>query len=802
MLRLEDIRRLQIDRNVAWTMDNGYLDFVTDARDKTYWRAYVGQSKDPPHRLRQHIRAIQCGKSDTLHYYVISKGDGFRTANFVKLWSIGLPDGLDPAIKITLNNIMEMVMARSFQSLPPEQLYDAFGPPEEGTYSFFGLNIISPLLQGRSLSPWIRRELTLPLLNSSDEDIRNWPNFRVQQHESLLPSSCGKPFQRLTKEQCQNAILQAIASVPADRVDFEHLSAFDSRLLEGFDSTNFCWLEAGLGQIPGMNGSATHTWALPRGSCGARIGIILRDGSMAMGDSQDALLPSGLSQSGFNYSNCLVWSYNFRQLRSICPGSQVNTADARSSQLLHELNLELLRRSQARVLLVCDEMAQKMLLSQNLRRITFTLQGSSFYAWVDVHDNSIRRIYVDSPAPLTALWTNGWPQAMKLSKILRFSALMTGTKGILHNSTTSQLVVLQIIRQYEREKEGDDRWTPDSIDPNVLAWLEQKNFGLDDIRRLEASADSLTQAILLLTFLVPRAPVKRVGSMIPQSKHRRRNVFDKEKTARVRLLLDEVTQRTCPFDVLSENTPGYPEIDLLDQETIETQQKLEQAPFEDPEINVNDEDIARPRIRSHGRFLDQAEPANTDCDQFGPKNGSTRFLKTQMALLSGSAKSRVEYRGDGGRMYYRVYARRMEIHFQMEEIPLRKFPDPKDLGVANIKAEMAALDERHPQLWARDVQDGDPGERLAFCLTLTNQAHEKHSFYPSASGEKAAKKANSFVDWIMGATDDEIAQRPRRYLSIQSKPESTAVALKPFIAGAYTDDNGHILSKSKKPKLK
>ncbi|KAL2854666.1 hypothetical protein BJX68DRAFT_264567 [Aspergillus pseudodeflectus] len=143
---LENVRQQQIERNISWTMDNGYMNFVTDDRDRAYWRVYVGQSRNPLHRIKQHIRAIQCGSLDTLHYFVISKGDGHRTAHFIKLWSIDLPNDLDPAINITLNNILEMVMARAFQSLPPEQLDEAFGLPEEGKYSFFGLNIISPLL--------------------------------------------------------------------------------------------------------------------------------------------------------------------------------------------------------------------------------------------------------------------------------------------------------------------------------------------------------------------------------------------------------------------------------------------------------------------------------------------------------------------------------------------------------------------------------------------------------------------------------------------------------------------------------
>jgi hypothetical protein len=172
-----------------------------------------------------------------------------------------------------------------------------------------------------------------------------------------------------------------------------------------------------------------------------------------------------------------------------------------------------------------------------------------------------------------------------------------------------------------------------------------------------------------------------------------------------------------------------------------------------------------------------------------------------MALLSGSAESQVAYRGDGERMYYRAYAHRMEIHFQVDRVVLCRFSDPEKLGIVKIKAEISPPDRYHPQAWAKNVDHGDPGARLAFHLTLTSLDGKEHSFYASVSGEKAAKKANSFVDWMLGATDEEIAQRPRRYLLIQSKPECTATVLKPFIGGAYTDNDGNILPIIKRLKM-
>lgn len=64
---------------------------------------------------------------DTLHYYLIWKGNGHRTADFIRLCTLILPDGMDEGILAIFNNILVMVMARVFQSLPPKTLEEWFG---------------------------------------------------------------------------------------------------------------------------------------------------------------------------------------------------------------------------------------------------------------------------------------------------------------------------------------------------------------------------------------------------------------------------------------------------------------------------------------------------------------------------------------------------------------------------------------------------------------------------------------------------------------------------------------------------
>jgi hypothetical protein len=65
--------------------------------------------------------------------------------------------------------------------------------------------------------------------------------------------------------------------------------------------------------------------------------------------------------------------------------------------------------------------------------------------------------------------------------------------------------------------------------------------------------------------------------------------------------------------------------------------------------------------------------------------------------------------------------------------------------------------------------------------------NQEFGFYASGRGTKLVKKANGFID-------EEIATRPRRYLNIQMSHEKVPDVLRPFVGGAYTDDNGNIMS--------
>ncbi|KAJ6020676.1 hypothetical protein N7540_006180 [Penicillium herquei] len=176
---LQSIRQDQTKDPGIWSAPHGgYLDFITDQRLQDYWRPYVGQSTAPRFRVTTHHRRIQARSTDCLHYWIIYKGDGQRLANFIRLWKIPFPENVDWLVKIVLENFLEQVMCRAFHSLPPSTLEEMFGTAPGG-YSGMGLNVISPLYQGKSIAPTVRHVMCQRWDNSPDSDICQWSKFRA-----------------------------------------------------------------------------------------------------------------------------------------------------------------------------------------------------------------------------------------------------------------------------------------------------------------------------------------------------------------------------------------------------------------------------------------------------------------------------------------------------------------------------------------------------------------------------------------------------------------------------------------------
>jgi hypothetical protein len=74
-----------------------------------------------------------------------------------------------------------------------------------------------------------------------------------------------------------------------------------------------------------------------------------------------------------------------------------------------------------------------------------------------------------------------------------------------------------------------------------------------------------------------------------------------------------------------------------------------------------------------------------------------------------------------------------------------------------VRVELSGPGEQHPNLWATRALPDDSAKRLAFRLTIRFEGQTPDTIcYPTNNGHYAPYKANAFVDWMDGLTDERI----------------------------------------------
>lgn len=108
-----------------------------------------------------------------------------------------------------------------------------------------------------------------------------------------------------------------------------------------------------------------------------------------------------------------------------------------------------------------------------------------------------------------------------------------------------------------------------------------------------------------------------------------------------------------------------------------------------------------------------------------------------------------------------VTIRHCTISFTMTEAPADGFWEGRV-----VTCRTAA-----PHAWASEVQDQDPGARLAFWVYLKDKDGETETWstYPSSSTWEACCQANSLVDAFEDDAFSSICQKPRRYIYIDER---------------------------------
>lgn len=763
---------------MIWAPPNGgYLDFVTHIQRPHYWRPYVGQAGEPKYRLPQHNAAIRSGSEKSLHYWIVKQGQGLRRANFIRLWTIPFPTRVDTLVKLVFENFLEMIMCRAFQSLPSLILEEIFGPcpqaQNQGHYSGMGLNVVSPLLQGRDLGPQIRHRFTKLVEQSPDPEISSWPNVRAAQDRHNNQRGSLPTRRQMNSDDYHKALREAIQTNPGLNqslsLELDDWAELEDELLD-----LETWFQSTSAKLEEQGRAIETELIRPVGTCQASIGLILdltpshdyvsKDGTVSL------KLPWGLQESGFNQSNSLIWTYNLQNYVHIPHTFQVSSPSPADIGILRAATQRLIRGSRLRIIIVCGVNSEAVAIPDNLKlnHINLSLYGLEYDAWIQTEQSKVLRILIRAPKPLSGLWASHAREAFDLTNVFRFVSNMTKTR-MFSSFYESALSVSLIVRKWADERDhGLPKACPADLEPTLKTWLVGKGFQSDeDLERLtRAAGGSLRYGILVLSNLLPKTKYSYPCQRIPRSSVERRGVVPPDILASVRSLWEELSAQAkttlIPIEDLDENLGD------VDENVIEVATK-------EFDILTEADYVTSSTVKELEQVL----------DKYGSDKPAPRFDNGLSWMLGQHYKARrVSANG------FRLTVRHLNLSFRLQEEPEDK---------VCVKTELSPIGERHPHVWAIASKDQEPGARLAFRISVKDKnGNETSVVYPTSWSFQSCCSANALVEELEGHSFIDICQRPRRYLYIDHRCRRMIQAhpiLKDFVGGAYTDDNGEVIPK-------
>ncbi|GAB1209202.1 hypothetical protein APSETT445_007972 [Aspergillus pseudonomiae] len=760
-----------------WPVNSGYLDFVSDTTDTAYLRFYVGQAEKTVFRIKMHIRNILLGAHNTLHYYVIWKGKGHRVANFLRLWVLNLPEGVDNAIKLVLNNILEMTMCCCFQSLPTNLLERWLENPVKSPYWAKGLNVITPLVQGLSMSSALRVAQRLKLKDSPDPDIRAWPEVRHKQiqeerSQSKSPNRRVPPLPGVS--EYFRALEEAVQSSVGPHSMFNVESACSEKEYSLPDFEQYAE------QLTKITGTCPNLLP-PFGDLTARIGIILEHGYFTTTEDTPSVkskldLPWGLSHTGFDEKNCLIWPFRFQNNKEVANLNNVKSLTTEEANVLGQLNHQLIINSDLKVIIMSGESIHDLILTSHradskLVPTSLHLRGYSIQAYIEATGSIVERLYIKSPGLIGSFWADKWSASIQIA----------------------------------------------TIDPDIRAWLYTKGFQRDDdVVALEQLGGTLTNGLSMLLHALPHCPKEHRGYTYPKRSYKQkgeRESLDKNKISQIKAFYESLVSPTLshpevlkspassPAVIASEFKPQNSSNALDEEHQLEasiTDQHIEECM--EQEEGIEPETLTQVALDNEGAYQVTLHPG----DRGNPRKLGTRALdeslkrisrtsmRTQISLLAGRtyAGSRRQTQSVDE---YTVYVHHLTLRIQT---PLL---DQIDTAAGfTVYVEIKPSGASHPNRWAINARTDDKAIQLGFRVRMKLKNGEYFEYYPKSSSDGAPMVANSFVDWMEGYLEEEIIQRPRRYGFVDVVVKAVPDSLRPFVGGAYTDDEGNIVPKKRK----
>ncbi|KAK1139819.1 hypothetical protein N8T08_011144 [Aspergillus melleus] len=756
VLRTEELLSVQARQNNLWSPNGGYVDIVTDLRNNEYWRAYRGQSKGPAGRIKTHNRAILRGSRSTLHYHVIAQGQGYRAANWLKLWEVPKDAQLSTTSRAVALNVLEMTMCRAFQSLPGNTIEAYYGPNEDGRPSSnLGLNIVPPVLQGLSPGLSVRKSFSLGLEESPDSDISGWLQFRYEYGKKAERSNINFQQSLLRSSEFIVRFHDAVKCLQLSK----SLCASESlphKVLTDFELSNRLEDDLGPKGLP---------WVQPNGNIQARVGFALEDCLDTESENPrnpKMPLPRQFHDSGWNMTNCLIWAANplRRDLTEMTQFSR-STNNSETGPLIW-FNQSILQHSGLRVVLMCGRAVQSLVLPIGCEETRLRLEAGELPMFLDIEGAAFKRVYILIPNPVDAFLLRGWRKTHRISEALHFASAVTRTVGIRPYAGDNGCVLTKAIRDYMDEQKGIRApLTLETLHPMTRLWLARRGFAKDEAISIsqEKGGGSLSNSILVLLHVAPRqfqsAPTTFSMSSFRRSEKRHAPEF---KISQAQL---EAVRELCnQFNRKSHVDFGHASDDLirgvrsreegLDDDDVGEAEVLEREDLETSGVCVDTQET----------FIPVSEAPVVPWEKKKPRAGAgdrsfTIGDQTREQLLQGR-----KYLGNWKKALG-IFS--VTIHSCIELL-LRLKERPTELIV---KAEIKPPGQRHPPAWARETLATDPDSPLAFYVTYTRKAMETSS-YVTSSLVRDIYKANSFVHWMEGEGATDIIKRPRQFVVVSS----------------------------------
>lgn len=480
-----EVQKRQFARQVTWPEAGGYVDGITDDRDSSYFRGYVGQSSRLPIRISiEHPSEIRNGSTRTLHYFVLARGQGHRYANFLRLWST-------PALIADANqerstsfqlvqNVLKMLFCRVFGTLPRNVLEDFFG---SANTSNIGLNNLPPLFQGTNASSSTRAKYLAYHQDSADPDIVAYVPIRI-----------------LQKTRERNLKRQSIMLLRADhRRAMEQLLECENlrkESLENLGSPSIVTIsiDAIGDELRSLREEASAPFMTPRGQLAAKVGAVISSecpNFVRQGRVVDPLEGVKLTEQ-----NSLVWTSTFEALGS--GPSRFISSDERRLQL-NKLSRRLIQESGIRVVVLCGLTVQKDVLSgfgtELLGPYELCLRHSPFHLWFLSSARDIAKVIIATPEPLIPRFVKDAALARHLGDVFGLVGTLT-CEQLKHNIYENTCFYAAPYQQVRCERDGGPPLTTASIPTVIRNRLHYRGFVQDsDIQELEDSAGCLTLGI-------------------------------------------------------------------------------------------------------------------------------------------------------------------------------------------------------------------------------------------------------------------------------------------------------------------